>query len=70
MVFAEEGRLVQVLSNLIVNGAQACAEASRPNPSVSVSLRTEEDDRGMLMAVISVRDNGPGGAVGDSVPDI
>ena len=59
-VCVREGRLVQVLSNLIVNGAQACAEAGRPNPSVTVSLRADEDQRGTPLVIISVQDNGTG----------
>ena len=49
-----------MLSNLIVNGAQACAEAGRPNPSVTVSLRADEDQRGTPLVIISVQDNGTG----------
>ncbi len=54
-VFVPRSRLAQVLTNVLVNAAQAIAEVERPVHRVQVSTRA--DDEGVIIAV---RDTGPG----------
>lgn len=56
LVLADEGALCQVVTNLIVNAAQAFEEEGAPRNEIAIATRT--DDAGC--AVIEVRDNGPG----------
>ncbi|MEZ4410879.1 MAG: ATP-binding protein [Polyangiales bacterium] len=54
-VYVPRSRLAQVLTNILVNAAQAIAEVDRPVHRVQVSTRA--DDEGIIIAV---RDTGPG----------
>jgi signal transduction histidine kinase len=56
-VLGDEGRLVQVMVNLLLNAAQAIAE-SRKDHSGVIDVRVGTGTEGT--AVIEVRDNGPG----------
>lgn len=56
-VLGEEGKLVQVVTNLLCNAGQAIAEGGTHRPGeIHVRVETAGDGR----AVIEVRDNGPG----------
>jgi nitrogen-specific signal transduction histidine kinase len=55
-VWANEGRLEQVVLNLLLNAAQALPEASAATNEIRVGLRIDADRR----AVLEVSDNGEG----------
>ncbi|MFO0751454.1 MAG: response regulator [Myxococcota bacterium] len=55
-VRANEGRLTQVFTNLLVNAAQAIAESGRPDGEIALTTSTDAAGR----AVVEVRDNGVG----------
>jgi signal transduction histidine kinase len=60
-IWGREDRLQQVVLNLVVNAAQACAEHQDANgdymPAVTIRLRHDENSN---TAVVEVSDNGPG----------
>lgn len=56
VILGDEGRLVQVLVNLLVNAAQALPENTRGHNHVAVVVAKDESAR----AVVEVSDNGPG----------
>ena len=61
LVAANEGQLVQVFTNLLMNGAQAIAAGGEADKLIEISTRT--DERGN--AVIEVHDTGCGIAAAD-----
>jgi signal transduction histidine kinase/CheY-like chemotaxis protein len=56
LIDANEGRLVQVFTNLILNAAQAVASSPSSGNEITITTRTDAAGR----AEVEVRDNGPG----------
>jgi signal transduction histidine kinase len=54
------GRMVQVLTNLLINAVQAIAQVERPVHRIRIAVRYDEE-----MLALSVSDSGPGISSGD-----